>query len=82
MAFLDKVRHRQPEIAELGGHRDDQPHMGDDDLVQRILVVSIFPAQRQFMLRIPFQIGSGHRRPDHDTPCPVFNHCDFPVCPL
>ncbi len=64
MALLDQIAHRKAEIAELGRHRDHQPHMGSGNLVQSLLVAVFAPADRQVVLFLAFKIGRLHGSPD------------------
>src|SRR5690606_27521888 len=65
MALLDQVARRQAEMAELARHRDDEAHVGDGYPVERLLVMPLFPAQRQFLLLLSGEIGRLHRLADH-----------------
>src|SRR5690606_5002337 len=60
MSLLDEIAHRQAEMAELRGHRDDEPHMRGGDAVQRLLVVLLLPADREVTFFLALEIGSPH----------------------
>ena len=73
MALLDEVAHRQPEIAESGGDRDHQAHMGSGQAMQRRLILAVSPAHGEIVLFATFEIGGLHRRPYEFPPrsgCP------------
>jgi hypothetical protein len=55
----------EAEIAELGGHRDDEAHMRHGNLVKRLLIPVSLPAQCEFVLFLACQIGRPHRLSNH-----------------
>ena len=64
MAFLDHVAHREAEMAEPAGDRDDQAHMRLGQLVQGLLVAAIAPRHGELVFLVAFQVGRVHRRTD------------------
>src|SRR5690606_25301112 len=63
MPFLYEVPHRKAEMAEFGGHRDDETHMCDGHAVKSVLVVLFLPAHCQIVLLVALEIRCAHRCP-------------------
>ena len=59
--LLDQIAHRCAVAAELGGHRDRQPHIGHHQTVQRGLVAVIAPGAGQICLGLGIQKLRAHR---------------------
>jgi hypothetical protein len=61
MALLDEIGHGQAVMAESGGERNHQPHMGGRQLVERGFIPLFLPSHGQQALLLPFEEWSIHR---------------------
>ena len=79
MPFMHEIGGGQAEGPEPGGHRNHQPHMGERDAMERLLVMLFLPAAGQIVFLVALKIGRAHGRPDEIAPGAVLHH---PVAPF